>query len=191
MTFVRGAVEDFDMRMILTAAILAALSFPAMALDIPKDGYVVSDDPDELPEAVREKREALIAAAKSGDIEALRPIFAAQKAPPNVSFGDPADAVDHLKTTAGDGNGLETLAILRDVLEAPYAAMDGGDGTVYYVWPYLAAMPDLTQLEPAQVVDAYRIMGQQQFDEMREAGWLYWRAFIAEDGELTAFVAGD
>lgn len=180
------------MRIVLAAALLAAFPFSALALDVPKDGYVVSDDLNELPEAVREKREALIAAAKTGDIEALRPIFAAQKTPPNVSFGDPEDPVDHLKTTAGDGKGLESLAILRDVLEAPYAAMDGGDGTIYYVWPYLAAMPDISALEPAQVVDAYRIMGQKAFDEMADyGGWLYWRAFIDADGDLTAFVAGD
>lgn len=179
------------MRMIVAAIALAALSFPAVALDIPENGYVVSDDLAELPEAVRAKREALIEAAKSGDLEALRPIFEGQDRLPNVSFGGAADPIEHLKTTGRDGEGLETLAILADILEAPYAAMDGGDGAVFYVWPYLAAMPDLTGLTPAQTVDAYRIMDQQMFEDMRESGWLYWRAYIDENGDLSAFVAGD
>ena len=180
------------MRTILIAALLAAISLPAAALDVPKDGYVVSDDLGELPEAVREKREALIAAAKTGDIEALRPVFEAQKTPPNVSFGDPDDPIEHLKQESGDGEGIETLAILKKTLEAPYAAMDGGDGTVYYVWPYFAAMTDLRDLTPEQLVDGYALLGWRGFEDQREVGgWISWRAFIDEGGDLTAFVAGD
>jgi hypothetical protein len=180
------------MRIILAAAIAAAFSLPAVALDVPKDGYVISHDLNELPEPVREKREALIAAARTGDIEALRPIFAAQETPPNVSFGDPEDPIEHLKRESGDGEGIDTLAILKKTLEAPYAAMDGGDGTIYYVWPYFAAMDDLRTLTPEQLVDGYALLGWRGFEDQREVGgWIHWRAFIDADGALSAFVAGD
>jgi hypothetical protein len=179
------------MRLIL-AALLMALAAPAVALDVPANGYVVSSDLSELPEAVREKRAALLDAARSGDMDKLKAIFDAQKAPPNVSFGGPDDEIAYLKETSGDGGGLEVLAILADTLEAPFAAQGSGDGKVYYVWPYFAVIEDMRVLTPAQLVEGYRLLGWRGFEDMREyGGWLNWRAFIDENGELTAFVAGD
>lgn len=180
------------MRMLLAAALIAMLSAPVAALDVPKDGYVISDDLAELPEAVRDKREALVEAAKSGDITRLKVIFDAQEQPPNVSFGGPDDPIEHLKRESGDGEGIETLAILKKTLEAPFAAMDNGDGTISYVWPYFAAMMDLRTLTPEQLVDGYALLGWRGFEDQREVGgWISWRVFIDEDGDLNAFVAGD
>ena len=152
----------------------------------------VSRDLSLLPKPVRQKREALIAAALSGDIEALRPIIEAQANPPTVSYGGPDDAVDYLKTYSADGGGTENLAILLNLLNAPYAVFDSRSEGINYVWPYLAVVPDLSALTPAQKVDAYRILNHEQFTDLTELqAWYYWRVFIAEDGEWTAFVAGD
>src|SRR4051812_42321325 len=113
----------------LTLAVLMALgaSQAVLAEDAaPYDPYadmVVSDDIAALPQAVQDKRAALIAVTKSGDIEGLRAIFDAQKTQPTVSFGGPDDAVAFLKTESADGAGVETLAVLRDLLEAPYATI--------------------------------------------------------------------
>jgi hypothetical protein len=181
-------------RLLSIAAAVLLLAGPVLAasLDIPVDGYVVSDDIAALPEAVRKKREQLLAAAASGDISALREVFDAEPAPPTVSFGMPDDPIEHLQRESGDGDGLEILAILANILQAPFAAMDGGDGEAIYIWPYLAAYMDIEDLTPAERVDAYRIMGYQQFEDMKGAGsWYYWRVFIAGDGRLQAFVAGD
>lgn len=180
------------MRIILAATFLAALAVPVAAFDVPANGYVISDDLSQLPEPVREKREALIAAAKTGDIGELKTIFDAQKTAPNVSFGAPEDPIAYLKAESGDGEGIETLAVLKKTLEAPYAAMDDGNGGVTFVWPYLAAMDDLRTLTPAQLVDGYALLGWRGFEDQREVGgWISWRAFIDADGTLSAFIAGD
>jgi hypothetical protein len=179
------------MRMTL-AAMLAVLASPVAALDAPANGYVVSSDVSELPEPVQRKREALLEAARSGDIDKLKAVFDEKKTRPNVSFGAPDDEIEYLKQNSGDGEGLEVLAILADTLEAPYAAQGSGDGKIYYVWPYFAVMEDMRALTPAQLVEGYRLLGWRGFEDMREyGGWLNWRAFIDESGELTAFVAGD
>ena len=65
------------------AGLLVSFSAPALAqdLEIPEGGYAVSSDSAQLPEAVRLKREQLLAIAKSGDIEALGPILVTDKTP--------------------------------------------------------------------------------------------------------------
>jgi hypothetical protein len=182
------------MRLALTAVAAAMMLAPAFAqeLDIPEGGFVVSDDLSQLPAPVAAKRAALIEAAASGDIEALRPIFEAEPSPPTVSFGGPEDAVAYLKAESKDGEGVEILAILLDLLEAPYAAQDNGDGTASYVWPYLAAMEGLSDVGPADRVQGIRIAGYDHFKEIQDFGpWYWWRVFIGEHGDLQAFVAGD
>lgn len=175
--------------------LLAGVTMPALAgepLVIPDEGFVVSDDVGALPAPVREKREALIAAARSGDIEQLRPLFAAEPVPPTVSFGEPEDAITYLKSESADGAGVEILAILRGLLDAPYAAVAADDGIPYFVWPYLAAYEDISALKPRELVDAYRVMGHTKFEEMRGLGsWFYWRVYVGAAGDLQAFVAGD
>lgn len=176
----------------LAAALAIAVASPAWAegLDIPEGGYVVSDDVSLLPEAVRQKRESLIAIAGTGDISALTPILETDRT--TVSFGEPEDRTAHLVAESMDGEGIETLAILADILAAPYAAMDGGDGDPIYVWPYLAAFESLADLSPDQLVDAYRIMAYAEFEEMKGLdAWYFWRVYVGPDGTLQAFVAGD
>lgn len=94
------------------AAALAATAYAQEQMAIPDDGYAVSDNLALLPEPVRAKREALLAAAKSGDIAKLGAIFEAEPAPPTVSFGDPDDPIAYLEQQSGDDEGIETLAIL-------------------------------------------------------------------------------
>ncbi len=169
---------------------------PAFAQDTeeayPYPEYEISADLAALPEPVARTRERLIAAALSGDIEALRPIIADQEYPPTVSYGGPDDAVDYLKTYSADGAGLENLGILLDLLSAPYAIFDSASDNPSYVWPYLAVVEDLSALTPAQKVDAYRILSHEQLTELVELqAWYYWRVYIGSDGEWQAFVAGD
>lgn len=188
-------MEDTLRKLIGLIAVAALMAAPAVAQDelvVPENGYAISDNLDFLPDEVREKREKLIAAADSGDIAELKAIIDAEAAPPRVSFGDPEDPIAYLKESSADGEGIEILAILRDILEAPYAAMDGGDGGTLYIWPYFAAMDDISKLTPDQLVDAYRITGHDGFqDQLNFGGWIYWRLFLNERGELQAFIAGD
>jgi hypothetical protein len=176
----------------IVAALALAAPAPALAqsLDIPEGGYIVSDDVSLLPDAVQQKREELLAIAGTGDISALTPILETDRT--TVSFGEPEGRTAHLVAESMDGEGIETLAILADILAAPYAAMDGGDGDPIYVWPYLAAFESLSDLSPDQLVDAYRIMAYAEFEEMKALdAWYFWRVYIGPDGTLQAFVAGD
>jgi hypothetical protein len=176
-------------------AVLAATAVPALAqdLEIPEGGYVVSSDASQLPEAVQKRRLELIAIARGGDISALTAILDADQT--TVSFGDPEDRTASLVEASADKKGVETLAILADLLEAPFAAVDGGggpEGGSFYVWPSLAYYDTLQNLTVADRVIAYQIMGHAGFEEMKELdAWYYWRVYIGPDGQLQAFVAGD
>jgi hypothetical protein len=181
---------------VLLAAFAAlAISMPpaaAQGLEIPENGYVVSDDLSLLPADVRKMRDDLMAAAESGDIQKLGKIIDAQPSPVTVSFGEPPEEIEYLKGESRDGTGVAIMAILANLLDAPYAAMDGGDGEPVYVWPYLAVYEDLRALSDEELVDAYRIMGLDDFKAYQEmGGWLWWRVYVGPGGRLQAFVAGD
>lgn len=182
------------MRIAFALASLLLLASPAFAegLDIPRDGYVVSDDLGRLPEAVRAKHDALLAAARAGDMAAIKAIIDNEPMPVTVSFGGPDDPIAYLKETSADGEGRELLAILADLLESPFAAMDDGNGKASYVWPYLAASDDLSKMTPADQVVAMQLLGFDGMKNEQELGaWYSWRTFIGEDGDWQAFVAGD
>lgn len=176
--------------LVLAAALL--LATPALAQDseawpVPE----ISSDLSVLPEPVRATRQALIEAARTGDVEALRPIIEAQKSPPTVSYGEPEDGLAYLKDTSEDGEGRQILGLLIDLLDQPFAYFPDGEGETYYVWPYLSQL-DPTALTPEQEVDAYRLLNAEQLQELRDLeAWYYWRVYISESGEWSAFVAGD
>jgi hypothetical protein len=176
-------------------AVLAVTAVPALAqeLEIPEGGYVVSGDVSLLPEAVQKRHHELLAIARTGDIGALTAILDNDKT--TVSFGDPEDRTASLVEASADKEGVETLAILADLLEAPFAAVDGGEGPEggsFYVWPSLAYYDSLQNLSAADRVVAYQIMGHAGFEEMKGLdAWYYWRVYIGPDGQLQAFVAGD
>ena len=179
---------------LVRAALAAALflSSPAIAeeLVIPEGGYVVSSDVSQLPEAVQRKRAALLEIAAGGDIAALGPIMDADQTV--VSFGDPEDRIAYLREQSADGEGVQMLALLAELLEAPYAAYDGGDGSAVYIWPYFGGMLGLADLTAAQKVDAYKLVTPEQLDEMvMLEAWYWWRVSMGPEGNLQAFVAGD
>jgi hypothetical protein len=180
--------EEFAMHRLFALAATALLATPALAQDA--DAWPlpeISSDLSILPEPVRAKREALIEAARSGDIEALRPIMEAQETPPTVSYGAPDDGIAYLKGASEDGEGRQILGLL----DQPFAFFPASEGETYYVWPYLAQL-DPTTLTPGQTVDAYRLLNTEQLQELKDLeAWYFWRVFISESGEWSAFVAGD
>jgi hypothetical protein len=183
-------------RVTIALLILVGLGSVALAADdIPLDRYpdtIVSSRYEDLPMPVQAMRQALLAVAKSGNIDGLAPIFAAQKTPVNVSFGDPDDPIAYLKQQTTEGDGKAMLKVLETLLAAPYAILDAEDGNRSYVWPYLAMAPDFTNLSPRETADAHTILSDDAFQEQVDIdGWFYWRVFIGENGEWHAFVAGD
>ena len=152
----------------------------------------VLHDIDALPAPVRRLRAQLIAAAKSGDIERLRPIFEANETPPIISLGDkPKDPIAFWKDVSGDGEGREILAILLDILDAGYVHTDPGTPRELYVWPYFYRYP-IDKLTPEQIVELLRIVTGPDFNQMKEDGsYTFFRLGIGPDGTWHFFVAGE
>ena len=152
----------------------------------------VLQDLNALPAPVRRLRDQLVAAAKSGDIERLRPIFEANETPPIITLGDrPKDPIAFWKEASGDGEGREILAILLDILDAGYVHTDAGTPRELYVWPYFYRYP-IDKLTPGQIVELLRIVTGPDFNQMKEmGGYVFYRLGIGPDGTWHFFVAGE
>jgi hypothetical protein len=148
-------------------------------------------DPGLLPERVRTMRDRILEAAKSGDPEKLRPVIESNEMPPSFTFGDGEDPIKGLIAMSVDGEGREMLAILAEIMEAGYSHVDVGTPQEMYVWPYFARYP-LDKLSPAQLVEVFRIVTAQEYQEMQSFGaYNFYRVGIGTDGTWHFFIAGD
>jgi len=145
-----------------------------------------------LPEPVRRMRQLLIDAAKSGDIEKLRPLLGTGDSATQLSLADiTEDPIAFLKSQSGDPDGEEILAIMEEVLSAGYVHLDAGTPEELYVWPYFFAYP-LDKLTPQQKVEIYKIVTASDFDEMQSFGsYIFFRLGISPEGHWAFFVAGE
>jgi len=159
------------------------------SMPIPQVEYDFS----KLPPAVERLREQILAAAKTGDPEKLRPIIEAQPEPPDFGPADQGDSdpIGLLKLQSGDEGGREILAILSEVLEAGYVHVDVGTPDEVYLWPYFARYP-IDKLSPPQLVELFRLVFAGDYEDMLSNGvYDYFRAGIAPDGTWKFFVQGD
>lgn len=155
--------------------------------DLPQVLYTTSG----LPKPVARMHSQLKEAALSGDMERLRMVLESNEMPPTLSFGETGDPIDFLKSSSGDGQGFEILAILANVLDAGFLHVDAGTPQEMYVWPYFARYP-LDRLKPDQKVELFRIVTAGEFAAMQDFGaWNFYRVGIGPDGTLHYFVAGD
>lgn len=144
-----------------------------------------------LPAPVARMRDQLIEAARSGDVERMRMVLEGNEMMPTLSLAEIGDPIEFLKNSSGDGQGLEILAILLDVMEAGWVHVDAGTPQEMYIWPYFARYP-FDKLTPAQKVEMYRVVTAADFAEMDSYGaWLFYRVGIGPDGTLHYFVAGE
>ena len=137
-----------------------------------------------LPEEVAKTRDDLLAAAASGDYEALRPLI------PETGFeytfgspvtGGPIAYWQNLEATTD----AEPLERLGQVLQMPYTLSRG-----IYFWPFaydVASRDDLTAHERELLAP----LGPLETVFVEGTGYLGWRAGIAPDGTWVFFVAGD
>lgn len=136
-------------------------------------------------------REMILTAARSGDIEALRPVLETNELKPTISFGGAQDPIRFWKETSGDGQGREIMAVLSEILEMDFVIINAGTSNEMYIWPYLAEM-SLAKLNPAQQVDLYRLVTPKQVKAMKDfGGYVHYRLGIGRDGTWHYFVAGD
>jgi len=161
---------------------------PGEAYDAPE----VLTDLEKLPFPVRRMRELLIEAARSGDIEKLRPYVGTGDDQTLLSFGGlEEDPISFLRSISGDGEGHEILAILQEVLEAGFVRLEAGTENELYVWPYFHAM-QLDKLTPQQRVELYRLVTYGDYEEMQAFGaYNFYRTGITPEGRWRFFVAGD
>lgn len=146
---------------------------------------------DALPERVRAMRDAILRAARAGDIEEMRPVLESNELMPTVSFGGVSDPIAYWKESSGDKRGREILAILVEILQMPFVRLRAGTSNEMFVWPYLAEL-DLAKLTPEQEVDLYRLVKPVELKTMREfGGYIWYRLGIGPDGTWHFFVAGD
>lgn len=152
----------------------------------------VSYDLAALPEPVRRMHGLLLEACKAADIERLRPLLGTGDDATQVSLGDAeGDVIGFLKQSSGDGQGLEILAILEEVLSAGYVHTDAGTSEELYVWPYFFAVP-LDRLTNRQKVELYKIVTSSDVEEMKTFGaYIFYRVGITPEGRWAFFVAGD
>ena len=138
-----------------------------------------------LPAAVEEKHAALLAAAESGDYEALRELVPTDGF--EYTFGEPVEdgAVAYWQKLEGttDQQPLETLA---RILRMPYVLTRGT-----YIWPWAYAVESRTDLS-AHERELLAPLG--PLDTLFPApgsGYFGWRTGILPDGGWSFFVAGD
>ncbi|WP_208976007.1 hypothetical protein [Pseudovibrio exalbescens] len=144
-----------------------------------------------LPAAVQGTRNALIAAIRAGSVERLGDLLKGQQVPPTLSNDTVTDITSFLKSSSGDGEGLEVLAILADILDAGYLRWQPGTEHETYIWPYFAHYP-LDQLTNAQKTEMYRVITAGDYDYMKDYGaWTFYRLGIAKDGTVMYFIAGE
>ena len=158
----------------------------------PTDVSPALNDIAALPEPVQRLRELILEAARSGDIEKLRPLLGVGADATQLSVtpveGDP---IDYLKGQAGDAEGQEILAIMLDLLEAKFVHTDVGTTEELYVWPYFVER-QLEKLTPPERVDLFRIVTAGDYEDMKNFGaYNFYRIGISPEGRFVFFVSGD
>lgn len=144
-----------------------------------------------LPEPVRKKREEILAAARTGELEKVVAVMTAQKKPPVFTFGGDSDPAVFWRTAFPDSNGVEVLSTLIEVLEMPFVQLDKGNPNETFVWPYFHAVA-LDKLTPMQRVELFRLVTAYDYKEMQKFGsYNFFRVGITPDGTWQFFVGGD
>lgn len=165
---------------------------PAAAADTAKTKAAaeISFDITKAPAAVQKTRQDIMDAASAGDVKKVAALLKASQADlgPDNANADPESA---LKDMSGDGDGLEVLSIMLDVLSAGYAHVGAGTANDMYVWPYFT-QKDIKTLTQAEKVDLMRLVTAGDFADMQEYGsYNFYRVGIAADGKLKQFTSGN
>ena len=154
-----------------------AMAAAAAADQAPKALY----DFNALPDPVKRMLEQIAAAAQSGEIENMRPVFESNELKPMVATAYVDDPIALWKKVSADGSGRDVLAAMLDVVSSGYVRMGQGDQEMY-VWPYFAET-GLSGLSPSQEVELYRIVPPSLAVAMKKSGkYSFYRLGIAPNG---------
>ena len=140
-----------------------------------------------LPDPVKRMLQQIAAAAESGEIETMRPVFESNELKPMVTTDYVDDPIAFWKKTSADGTGRDVLAAMLNVAASGYVRVGQGQDEMF-VWPYFAET-DLAKLTPAQEVELYRIVPPAQALAMKKAGkYSYYRLGISPTGVWQYFL---
>ena len=144
-----------------------------------------------LPEPARRMRDLILKAARSGDIERLRPLIGIGDRQTRLAFEEmDSDPIAFLKSASGDEEGHEILGIIVELLEAGFVKVEEPEGPLY-VWPYFFAYP-IAELTPPQKVELFRILTGGDWQDMQDFGaYIFYRLAITPEGEWKFFLTGD
>jgi hypothetical protein len=144
-----------------------------------------------LPQPAAEMREAILTAVRAGDIDELEVPLQWNEMKPESGADQGVDPITYWKRISADGQGRDILAALGNILDMRYAVEPLGkdfENNRIFVWPYLAAA-DLDKLNPAELVDLYRLMPPAEARAMRERKkWTWWKLTIGADGTWHTFI---
>jgi hypothetical protein len=156
---------------------------PGAAGQAPKVLY----DFNALPDPVKRMLQQIAAAAESGEIENMRPVFESNELKPMVAAAYVEDPIAFWKKASIDGTGRDVLAAMLNVMSSGFVRVGKAQDEMY-VWPYFAET-DLAKLTPAQEVELYRIVAPSVAMSMKKAGkYSYYRLGIAPNGVWHYFI---
>ena len=144
----------------------------------------------QLPAAVAEMRDGILAAVKSGRIEDLQVPIAWNELPPTFAKEATPNPIEFFRKQSGDGEGREILAIIASLLEAGHTTVPTGkdvENNRLFVWPRFAELP-LENLRPEDEVELYRLITPDMLKLMRkQKKWTWYRLVIGADGTWHSF----
>jgi hypothetical protein len=157
----------------------------------PATGPEIAADLSHLPPAVLRMRERILAAARTGDLQALLAVMKANGSMPVFSHTQRQDPSAYWKGNYPDSDGVEILSILINLLETEPVRIDAGTPQDMYLWPYFARLP-LQSLTPAQKVELFRVVTGSDYRDMLERGrYVFYQVGIGPDGTWRYFLASE
>jgi len=171
-----------------TAALVYAQNeAPKSPLGEPGQALKVLYDFNALPDPVKRMLQQIAAAAESGEIENMRPVFESNELKPMVTTAYVEDPIAFWRKQSVDGSGRDVLAAMLDILSSGFVRVGQAENEMY-VWPYFAET-DLTLLTPTQEVELYRIVAPSVAASMKKAGtYSYYRLGISPNGVWHYFI---
>jgi len=172
------------------APALAAIGIlVGLAISLPCEAQEEAERCSYLPSAVKEKHDALRAAAAANDIQTMAKL--ADDSEFIFSFGDDSDPAAYWRSLKADG--IDIPQIVVALLDMPCAKLTYDSGTEF-VWPSANEIP-YGELMPDEIDSLQAIyngkLEENYLDGTENGYYVGWRLFIAEDGRWTTLVAGD
>lgn len=145
---------------------------------------------DGLPVNVAEMRDAILAAALTGDLKELMVPVQWNELPPDFGAKPVKETLETWRKASHDGTGREMLALIADILSGPYAVRRQGadiENAKIFIWPAFAELP-LDKLTPQLDVALLRLLSVEEVKRMKSAGhYDGYGVAIGADGTWHAF----